>query len=89
MNGQEITINHGDLLFASLFNQYFVPPAKTENLKYFKVLFDENTLALLPQRFSFLINPLNNQKINLNAAAKKRIKNIFEILNQMLYTERH
>src|SRR6516164_8278739 len=59
---QDITLADGHLLFA-VPNQVFVPPAKADNLKYFKVLFDENTLALLPQQFSFLANPLNSQSI--------------------------
>jgi AraC family transcriptional regulator, transcriptional activator of pobA len=49
---QEITLTDGKLLFA-MPNQVFTPPYKAENLKYFKVLFDENTLALLPQQFPF------------------------------------
>ena len=85
---QEITISDGDLLFA-MPNQIFVPPAKTDNLKYFKVLFDENTLALLPQRFSFLVNPLNAQTITLDNAARGRVKKVFEILNQILHTDKH
>src|SRR3954471_19283983 len=67
---QDITITNGDLLFA-MPNQIFVPPAKTDNLKYFKVLFGEDTLALLPQRFSFLVNPLNSQTIILDIAARE------------------
>jgi AraC family transcriptional activator of pobA len=82
---QDITILEGDLLFA-MPNQIFVPPAKTDNLKYFKVLFDENTLALLPQSFPFLVNPLNSQTITLDNAAKERVRKVFEILNQILYT---
>ena len=39
---QEITLTDGQLLFG-MPNQVFTPPAKTENLKYFKVLFDEHT----------------------------------------------
>jgi len=84
---QDITINEGDLLFA-MPNQIFVPPAKADNLKYFKVLFDENTLALLPQRFSFLVNPLNSQTITLDNAAKERVRKIFEIFNQLLNTDK-
>ena len=83
---QDITIIEGDLLFA-MPNQIFVPPAKTDNLKYFKVLFDENTLALLPQRFSFLVNPLNSQTITLDNAARERVRKVFEILNQILNTD--
>src|SRR6478736_5598223 len=78
----DITIGEGDLLFA-MPNQIFVPPAKTDNLKYSKVLFDENTLALLPQRFSFLVNPLNSQTITLDNSARERVRKVFEILNQI------
>jgi AraC-like DNA-binding protein len=83
---QDITVSDGDLLFA-MPNQIFVPPAKTDDLKYFKVLFDENTLALLPQGFSFLVNPLNSQTISLDHAARERVRKVFEILNQILYTD--
>src|SRR6186713_3201523 len=85
---QDITITDGDLLFA-MPNQIFVPPAKTDDLKYFKVLFDENTLALLPQQFPFLVNPLNAQTIRLDNAARERVRKVFEILNQILYIDKH
>ena len=83
---QDITISKGDLLFA-MPNQIFVPPSKADDLKYFKVLFDENTLALLPQHFSFLVNPLNSQTITLDNAARERVRKVFEILNQVLNTD--
>lgn len=83
---QDITITDGDLLFA-MPNQLFIPPAKTDSLKYFKVLFDENTLALLPQSFPFLVNPLNSQTITVDNATRERIRKVFEILNQLLYTD--
>lgn len=82
---QDISISDGGLLFA-MPNQVFVPPVKTDSLKYFKVLFDENTLALLPQRFSFLVNPLNSQTISLDNAARERVRKVFEILDQILNT---
>src|SRR6185503_2819776 len=85
---QDITIREGDILFA-MPNQIFVPPGKIDNLKYLKVLFDENTLALLPQRFSFLVNPLNSQTITLEDAARERVRNVFQILNQLFYSEKH
>ncbi len=85
---QDITITDGDLLFA-MPNQVFVPPAKTGNLNYFKILFDENTLALLPQRFPFLVNPLNSQTIPLDNTARERVRKVFEILNQLLHAEKH
>lgn len=85
---QNITLAEGHLLFA-MPNQVFTPPAKTTDLKYFKVLFDENTLALLPQQFPFLINPLNSQTILFDDATRGRVRKVFEILNQILYIDKH
>ena len=85
---QDITITEGQLLFA-MPNQVFVPPSKTGDLHYFKVLFDENTLALLPQQFPFLVNPFNSQSIIFDKAARDRVKKVFEILNQILYIDSH
>lgn len=85
---QDIALTDGELLFA-MPNQIFVPPDKVDNLIYFKVLFDENTLALLPQSFSFLVNPLNTQKLILDNATLPRVKKVFEILNQLLYTDKN
>lgn len=84
---QDFTISDGHLLFA-LPNQIFKPPSKTGKLEYYKLGFDENTLALLPQQFPFLVNPLNKQTINFDDAAKLRVKKVFEILNQILYTNK-
>ena len=83
---QEITLTNGQLLFA-MPNQVFTPPDKTDKLKYFKILFDENTLALLPQQFPFLVNPLNSQIINFDDTTRKRVTNSFENLNQILHID--
>ncbi|MCA9813241.1 MAG: helix-turn-helix transcriptional regulator [Nitrosarchaeum sp.] len=83
---QEINLTDGQLLFA-MPNQVFTPPSKTDNLKYFKVLFDENTLALLPQQFPFLVNPLNSQTINFDETTRQRLTRNFEILNQILHID--
>ena len=85
---QDFTLTDGHLLFA-MPNQFFTPPAKTDNLKYFKLLFDENTLALLPQQFPFLVNPLNAQTIVLDSAAKERVIKVFGILNQILHLDKY
>ena len=85
---QDITLTDGHLLFA-MPNQIFTPPTKPENLKYFKLLFDENTLALLPQQFPFLVNPLNSQTIIFDNATRERVKKVFEILNQILHIDKH
>ncbi|MBL7932672.1 MAG: helix-turn-helix transcriptional regulator [Bacteroidia bacterium] len=84
---QEIRLKEGSVLFA-MPNQVFTPPQKAENLKYFKVLFDENTLALLPQSFPFLVNPLNSQIIDFDNTARQRVKKAFEILNQILHIDK-
>jgi AraC-like DNA-binding protein len=83
---QDIRLTDGQLLFA-MPNQVFTPSPKTENLKYFKVLFDENTLALLPQQFPFLVNPLNVQTIVFDNATRERVRKVFEILNQILHID--
>jgi AraC-like DNA-binding protein len=85
---QDITLTDGHLLFA-MPNQVFTPPPKTADLKYFKVLFDENTLALLPQHFPFLVNPLNSQTIIFDNGTRERVRKVFEILNQILYIDKH
>lgn len=85
---QEITLTDGHLLFA-MPNQVFIPPYKADNLKYYKVLFDENTLALLPQQFPFLVNPLNVQTIVFDNTSRQRVKKGFETLNQILHIDKH
>ncbi len=85
---QDITVANGQLLFA-MPNQVFVPPAKTADLTYLKLLFDENTLALLPQQFPFLVNPLNSQTITFDNTSRERVKKVFEILNQILHIDKH
>ncbi|MCW3465125.1 helix-turn-helix domain-containing protein [Chitinophaga nivalis] len=85
---QDFTLTDGHLLFA-MPNQIFTPPTKTDSLKYFKLLFDESTLALLPQQFSFLVNPLNTPIIVLDSAAKERVIKVFGILNQILHLDKY
>ncbi|SDH34002.1 helix-turn-helix domain-containing protein [Chitinophaga filiformis] len=84
---EDITLAEGHLLFA-MPNQVFTPPSKTADLKYFKVLFDENTLALLPQQFPFLVNPLNSQNIILGNVARERVRKVFETLDQILHVDK-
>ncbi|HEY8957374.1 helix-turn-helix transcriptional regulator [Chitinophaga sp.] len=87
IDSQDFTLTDGHLLFA-MPNQFFTPPAKPDDLKYFKLLFDENTLALLPQQFPFLVNPLNAPTIILDSVAKERVIKVFGILDQILYIDK-
>lgn len=84
---QDFTLTDGDLLFA-MPNQIFELPTKTDHLTYFKVLFDENTLALLPQHFPFLVNPLQSQTIPFDDTSRERVRTVFEILNQILHVDK-
>lgn len=83
---KDVLLSEGYLLFA-MPNQVFIPPPKPDELKYFKIIFDENTLAMLPQEFTFLANPLNSQVIIFEGAGRERIKKVFDILNQILYND--
>jgi len=85
---QDITLSDDQLLFA-MPNQVFRPSPKTDDLKYFKILFDENTLALLPQQFPFLVNPLNSQIITFDDPTRERVRKVFQILNQILHIDNH
>ena len=80
------TISDGQLLFI-LPNQIHTPPNLKDGLEYYKLSFDENCLSLLPQQFSFLINPLNTQIISFDNTSKQRVKSLFENLNQLLHSE--
>lgn len=80
----ELTISEGQLLLV-LPNQIFTPPQKNNfAVKYFKIGVDENTLALLPQQFPFLVNPLNIQKLSFDSVSRQRLKAVFGILDQLL-----
>ena len=83
---ETLSISGGQMLFV-LPNQIHTPPPKKDSLKYFKLSFDRNCLALLPQQFPFLINPLNTQTITFDNASKQRVKILFEILNQLLQSD--
>jgi AraC family transcriptional activator of pobA len=85
---QDIQLTDGHLLFA-MPNQVMIPPPKTADLKYFKIIFDENTLALLPQQFPFLVNPLNSQAITFDDVTRERLRRVFEILNRILHIDEH
>ena len=83
---ETLSISSGQMLFI-LPNQIHTPAPKKDDLEYFKLSFDQNCLALLPQQFPFLINPLNTQTVRFDNASKQRVKTLFEILNQLLQSD--
>jgi AraC family transcriptional regulator, transcriptional activator of pobA len=82
----EQTVSDGQILFVLPNQIHTLPKSKNEN-EYFKISFDENCLSLLPQQFSFLINPLNTSIISFDNASKQRVKSLFENLNQLLHSD--
>jgi AraC-like DNA-binding protein len=83
---EKCDISPGQLLLV-LPNQIYTPShVKNDGSKYFKIKFDENTLALLPQQFPFLVNPLNTQIMSFDNASKERVKVVFEILDRLINT---
>lgn len=83
---ETVSISSGQLLYI-LPNQIHTPQPKRDDLEYFKLSFEQSCLALLPQQFSFLIDPLNTQTITFDNVSKQRVKALFEILNQLLQSD--
>lgn len=81
---QDITLSSSQLVFG-VPNQIFTNPKKTADHLNYKIGFDEQMLALLPQPYPFLVNPLNTNLILFDAVAKQRVKAVFSILFQLLH----
>lgn len=84
---QDITISDSQMIFG-LPNQIFLNPPKNNHSLNYKAAFDENILALLPNSFPFLLNPLNTNTITFTADAKERVKSVFSNLFQLLHATR-
>jgi len=82
---QDITISDGQLIFG-LPNQIFTNAPRNKDEQHYNLAFDENTLALLPRSYPFLVNPLNSNTIMFDSVAKQRIKVIFSTLFQLLHS---
>ncbi|MBO9204411.1 MULTISPECIES: AraC family transcriptional regulator [Niastella] len=82
---QQFDIKSNELLFV-LPHQIHQVPASKQGIDYFKLGFDEKCLSLLPKQYPFLINPLNNQKIQLPPSAAARLRSIFKMLLELLST---
>lgn len=81
---QDITISDSQMIFG-LPNQIFLNPSKSNHSLNYKAAFDENILALLPNSFPFLLNPLNTNTITFTPDAKERVKSVFSNLFQLLH----
>lgn len=86
---KDVEITDGQLIFG-LPNQIFTNMPHHKDDKHFVVSFDESTMALLPQSYSFLLDPLNNSIVSFDADAKQRVRRVFSSLFQLLHSsEKH
>lgn len=59
-----------------------------QNQRWYKIGFDEQSLALLPQSFDFLANPLNTPILQTGPEEQERLIYNFECLSQLLLGKR-
>jgi AraC-like DNA-binding protein len=81
---QEVTISDGELLFV-LPNQIHTSPPMDKGIEFFTLSFAQNFLSVLPQQYPFLINPFANPKIAFSTISKRRVINLFQMLNELLH----
>lgn len=86
VDSKNVTITDSQLVFG-VPNQIFLNPLKNEHNPNYKVAFDENTLALLPNSYPFLHNPLSTHTITFTPDAKGRVKSILSNLFQLLHSK--
>ncbi len=84
---QEIHLSTGELLFV-VPNQIHASAPLKKGLKFSTLTFEPGCLALLPRQFAFLINPLNRQTISFDNESRQRVKILFEILRQLLHSDK-
>jgi AraC family transcriptional activator of pobA len=80
---RQFEIADNEFLFI-LPHQMIELPDTKHGSDYFKLVFDEDCLGLLPRQYPFLVDPLNNQKVRFPAAAATRLKSTFGILLGLL-----
>jgi AraC-like DNA-binding protein len=83
-DAKKITVSDGQLVFG-VPNQVFtnLPYNTTDN--HYHLSFDERTLALLPNAYTFLLNPLNSNTITFDPEARQRVKAVFSMLFKLLH----
>lgn len=80
---KQFEVTNNELLFI-LPHQMLELPDTKHGSDYFKIVFDDNCLSRLPKQYSFLIDPLNNQKIRFSTTAAARLRLTFDILLGLL-----
>ncbi|GAB4039512.1 helix-turn-helix domain-containing protein [Spirosoma jeollabukense] len=85
VDGQDMAISDSQVVFGTP-NQIFAHPFPNKATQQYKIGFDENTLALLPQAFPFLVNPFRANTITFEPEAKERVKVVLSMLFQLLHS---
>ena len=85
VDAQDITISDSQLVFG-VPNQIFAHPSPNKDTQQYKIGFDENTLAMLPHAYPFLVNPLGANTITFEPEAKERVKAVLSMLYRLLHS---
>ncbi len=85
IDAQDITIADSQLVFG-VPNQIFAHPRPNKDTQQYKIGFDENTLAMLPHAYPFLVNPLEANTITFEPETKERVKAVLSMLYQLLHS---
>lgn len=72
-------LSNNDLIFV-MPHQIHELPVNEKGTDYVKLSFDETCLSLLPKQYTFLVDPLNFQKVNFEVRTAMRVKAIFSKL---------
>ena len=82
----EINLSGGELLFV-VPNQIHASPPLKKGLKFHSLSFESSCLSLLPRPFYFLTDPFNKQTISFDNESRQRVKNLFETLRRLLFSD--
>jgi AraC family transcriptional regulator, transcriptional activator of pobA len=82
----EINLSGGELLFV-VPNQIHASPPLKKGLKFHSLSFESSCLSLLPRQFYFLTDPFNKQTISFDNESRQRVKNLFETLRLLLFSD--
>ncbi len=85
---EEVTLTEGQLIFG-VPHQIFANPVPNPANHHYHLSFDEQTLALLPQPFAFLLNPRFSNVITFDLATRQRVKALMGNLYQLLHASVH
>ena len=80
---EKVLLTEGQLLFVHP-NQLVAYPAADTAEEYYRIAFDDRTLALLPRQFSFLLNPDHTSVVDFDAATAARVTAAFAIIENLL-----